>query len=57
LIAMHNRRRVDPKDMNPNRPQLKRAPGGSTAPIDDGSGNATTTGDDQDERPTLKRRE
>jgi beta-barrel assembly-enhancing protease len=58
LIAMHSRRRVDPKDMNPNRPQLKKAPGGSTAPIDDGSGTApTTSGDDQDERPTLKRRE
>ena len=57
LLAMHNRRKVDPKDMNPNRPQLKKAPGGSTAPIDDGSGQTTTTGDDQDERPTLKRRE
>jgi beta-barrel assembly-enhancing protease len=58
LLAMHNRRRVDPKDMNSNRPQLKKAPGGSTAPIDDGSGTApTSTGDDQDERPTLKRRE
>jgi beta-barrel assembly-enhancing protease len=58
LLAMHNRRKVDPKDANPNRPQLKKAPGGSTAPIDDGSGQSTTTsGDDQDERPTLKRRE
>ncbi len=58
LLAMHNRRKVDPKDTNPNRPQLKKAPGGSTAPIDDGSGDAKTTStDDQDERPTLKRRE
>ena len=58
LLAMHNRRKVDPKDANPNRPQLKKAPGGSTAPIDDGSGTTTTTStDDQDERPTLKRRQ
>jgi beta-barrel assembly-enhancing protease len=58
LLAMHNRRKVDPKDTNPNRPQLKKAPGGSTAPIDDGSGDAKPTNtDDQDERPTLKRRE
>jgi predicted Zn-dependent protease len=47
LMAFHNKRKADPKD--PNRPQLKKAPGSGTS----GSGNGTSTDDD---RPTLKRR-
>jgi len=51
LSAMHNRRKVDPKDAN--RPQLKKGPGG-TVPVDgDQKGKEKT---DEDERPTLKRR-
>jgi len=47
-MAMHNRRKVDDKDLN--RPKLKRNPG--TGPSDgDGKGKG-----DEDERPTLKRR-
>ena len=47
LMAFHNRRKADPKD--PNRPQLKKAPGSGSSPDDKSSG-----GDD--DRPTLKRR-
>ena len=54
LAMMHNRRKVEPDD--PNRPRLRRAPGSGNGPVDqndDGSKPKT----DQDERPTLKRRD
>src|SRR3954453_14843020 len=55
LLAMHNRRRIDDKD--DNRPRLKKAPGGSTKPVDTGDPKDNKKGgDDEDERPTLKRR-
>ena len=47
LMAFHNRRKADPKD--PNRPQLKKAPGSGSSPDDKSSGS-------DDDRPTLKRR-
>src|SRR5580693_5533011 len=47
LMAFHNRRKTDTKD--PNRPQLKKAPGSGS------SGVSTSSGGD-DDRPTLKRR-
>jgi predicted Zn-dependent protease len=53
LMAMHSRRKLDPKD--PNRPTLKRAPGGGTSPIEDKDDKKK--GEDEDERPTLKRRQ
>jgi len=53
LSAMHNRRRIDDKD--DNRPRLKKAPGGSTRPVD-GDTKDKKGGEDEDERPTLKRR-
>jgi len=52
LAMMHNRKKVDTDD--PNRPRLRRAPGTGTGPID---GNADDQKPDQDERPTLKRRD
>ena len=53
LLAMHNRRKVDDKDVN--RPKLRRAPGSTTGPIDaDEDGKKPKA--DEDERPTLKRR-
>ena len=53
LLAMHNRRKVDDKDIN--RPKLRRAPGSTTGPIDaDEDGKKPKA--DEDERPTLKRR-
>jgi predicted Zn-dependent protease len=51
LIAMHGRRKVEDKD--PNRPTLKRAPGGSTSPIEDKD---KKDKEDPEEKPTLKRR-
>jgi predicted Zn-dependent protease len=51
LAMLQNRRKVnDPKDAN--RPQLKKKPGTGTSPDDD---NKDSRGD-EDERPTLKRR-
>ena len=55
LTLLAGRRKVDPQD--PNRPKLKRAPGGQI-PSDgsaDGKDKGKTT--DDDERPTLKRRQ
>ena len=54
LMTMHNRRKPDASD--PNRPRLRRAPGGGTIPVDE-NGNEQKQKDDQDERPTLKRRD
>jgi len=54
LSMLHNRRRVGTKD-DGSRPTLRRAPGSGTETIeDDGDQKAPK---DQDERPTLKRRD
>ncbi len=54
VLAMHNHRKVDDaKDAS--RPRLRRAPGSGT--IDDGSGGDKKPQSDDDERPTLKRRD
>ncbi|HTS48236.1 MAG TPA: M48 family metallopeptidase [Bryobacteraceae bacterium] len=54
LYAMHNKRKLqDPRDAN--KPQLRRAPGSTTGPVD-ADENGKTPASDQDERPTLKRR-
>jgi predicted Zn-dependent protease len=52
LMAMHNRRKIDDKDLN--RPKLRKAPGAGTTI--DGDDKDKTKGSDEDERPTLKRR-
>ena len=53
LMAMHNRRKVDDKDLN--KPTLRRTPGSGTGPVDaDEDGKKPKS--DEDERPTLKRR-
>jgi predicted Zn-dependent protease len=55
LAMLHNRRKLDNKD-DPNRPRLRRAPGSGTGPVDaDEDGKKPKP--DQDERPTLKRRD
>lgn len=51
LMAAQNRRKIDPQD--PNKPRLRRGPGG--APVEDGEDEKKQK-TDQDERPTLKRR-
>ncbi len=50
LMAMHNRRKIDDKDLN--RPRLRKAPGADST-ID---GDDKKSKGDEDERPTLKRR-
>jgi predicted Zn-dependent protease len=52
LAMLHNRRRLDKKD-DPSRPTLRRNPG--SGPIDSGDDKKPPA--DQDERPTLKRRD
>jgi beta-barrel assembly-enhancing protease len=54
LLSMHNRRKPDDKDVN--RPRLRKAPG-SGGPIEDENGNEKQPKKDEDERPTLKRRD
>jgi predicted Zn-dependent protease len=49
LAMIENRRKVDDKSGDPNKPQLRKKPGSGN------SGDADSKGDD-DERPTLKRR-
>ena len=54
LYAMHNKKKLaDPRDAN--KPQLRRAPGSTTGPVD-ADENGKTPKSDEDERPTLKRR-
>jgi predicted Zn-dependent protease len=53
LVAMHNHRKIEPKDEN--RPRLRRAPGSTTGPVD-ADENGKQPKSDEDERPTLKRR-
>ncbi len=54
LYAMHNKRKIqDPRDAN--KPQLRRAPGSATGPVD-ADENGKKPASDEDERPTLKRR-
>lgn len=54
LAMLHNRRKVDDKDIN--RPKLRKAPGGGTSPVEDGKEGKASDKEDPDERPTLKRR-
>ncbi len=51
LSMLHNRRKVDDKDLN--RPKLRKAPGSGTSTDGGDSKDKTTT---EDDRPTLKRR-
>ena len=53
LSAMHNRRKLDDRDVN--KPQLRRTPGSGAGPVD-ADENGKTPASDQDERPTLKRK-
>ena len=54
LSMLHNRRHVETKD-DGSRPTLRRAPGSGTGPIEDEGDKKAPK--DQDERPTLKRRD
>jgi len=52
LMQLHARRKVDDKDAN--RPRLRKGPGGG--PIEEGDDKDKKQKTDEDERPTLKRR-
>ncbi len=54
LAMLHNHRKVDTQD--PNRPRLRRSPGSGNGPVDQNE-DGTKPKPDQDERPTLKRRD
>jgi beta-barrel assembly-enhancing protease len=54
LAMLHNHRKVDNQD--PNRPRLRRAPGSGNGPVDENE-DGTKPKPDEDERPTLKRRD
>jgi predicted Zn-dependent protease len=54
LVAMTSHRKVEDKD--PNRPTLRKAPGGGTKPVEGDSKDSKTGSSDEDDRPTLKRR-
>jgi hypothetical protein len=53
LAMLHNRRKPEQED--PSRPRLRRAPGNGTGPVDENGG--TNDKNDNDDRPTLKRRD
>ncbi len=55
LLVMHSRHKVDEKD--PNKPRLRRGSGGSTGPVDEVGDETDKKQSDEDERPTLKRRQ
>jgi predicted Zn-dependent protease len=55
LAMMHSKRKVD-TNSDPSRPTLRRAPGSGNGPVDVND-DGTKPKTDQDERPTLKRRE
>ena len=54
LAMLHNHRKVDTQD--PNRPRLRRSPGSGNGPVDQNE-DGSKPKPDQDERPTLKRRD
>jgi len=54
LAKLNNRSKID-NDKDSNRPRLRRAPGSGTIPVDETADDKQKP--DQDERPTLKRRE
>ncbi len=55
LAMLHGRRKLNPNS-DPSRPTLRRAPGSGTGPVD-ANGDGTRPKTDEDERPTLKRRD
>ncbi len=56
LLAMHNRRKGETKE-DPNRPRLRRTPGGSTTPVEgETAEQEKKKAEEAEERPTLKRR-
>jgi predicted Zn-dependent protease len=55
LVMLHGRRKLN-TNTDPSRPTLRRAPGSGTGPVDE-TDDGTKPKTDEDERPTLKRRD
>jgi len=55
IVMLHGRREID-TNSDPSRPTLRRAPGSGNGPID-ANDDGTKSKADQDDRPTLKRRD
>jgi len=55
LVVLHGRRKLD-TNSDPSRPTLRRAPGSGNGPID-ANDDGTKPKADEDDRPTLKRRD
>lgn len=55
LMMLHGRRKLD-TNSDPSRPTLRRAPGSGNGPVD-ANDDGTKPKTDEDERPTLKRRD
>jgi predicted Zn-dependent protease len=55
LAALHNTRKLSAKDVDPNKPTLRRNPN-STTPIEDETDPTKKSSGDDEDRPTLKRR-
>ena len=55
IVMLHGRRKID-TNSDPSRPTLRRAPGSGNGPID-ANDDGTKSKADQDDRPTLKRRD
>jgi predicted Zn-dependent protease len=53
LYSLHSHRKMEKGKDDPSRPTLKRTPGSGTGPVDDNDKQPA----DQDDRPTLKRRD
>jgi predicted Zn-dependent protease len=53
LYSLHNHKKLEKGKDDPNRPTLRRSPGSGTGPVDDNDKQPA----DQDDRPTLKRRD
>jgi predicted Zn-dependent protease len=53
LYSLHNHKKLEKGKDDPSRPTLRRSPGSGTGPVDDNDKQPA----DQDERPTLKRRD
>jgi hypothetical protein len=55
LMMLHGRQKLD-TNSDPSRPTLRRAPGSGNGPVD-ANDDGTKPKTDEDERPTLKRRD
>ncbi|MBI3693415.1 MAG: M48 family metalloprotease [Acidobacteria bacterium] len=56
LMSLHARRKIDDKDKDANRPRLRKATTGGTIPVEGDNKGKPGAKEEDDDRPTLKRR-